>query len=252
MPSLVDAYNACASVLKPQRQGTCGLYCFWFATLLLNELRTDKKPVVYPRKHEQRAADPSVTRGSEARSLRSFAKDTLHSGQGELLTATEVVTMIVLFKWDWVAHVWGGDSRRDFITDSLKANRPVMFAHLAGGSPAMPLTVPRPDRQCGPHFSLIIDQDSTEYVFIEPNDPTILRRCLKTVVLESNEKVDDFVMDKTWVKPKFRPPSGAPLVISSAQLPAMKMQYPQLDLSTEATYDVSRRQALNNVLVAIT
>ena len=49
MPTLTDAYANVVSVLKPQKQGTCGLYSFWFATLLLNSIRGDKKQVVYPR-----------------------------------------------------------------------------------------------------------------------------------------------------------------------------------------------------------
>lgn len=251
MPNLKDAYTLCAGVLKPQRQGTCGLYCFWFSTLLLNSINTNQKPIVYPRKHEQRTADPSVTKGNEARSLREFAKASLGSGQGELLTISEILTTIIRFRWDWVVHVSGGEERRAFITDQLKANKPVMFSHLAGGARAMPITVVPPDRQCGPHWSLIIDEDADHYEFIEPNEPTALKRERKDVVLESNANVDAFAMDKTWVKPVFRKDGTIPLAISSAQLPELQKLYPTLDFSPAATYDVSRRQALNNLLVAV-
>jgi hypothetical protein len=248
MPTLLDAYENCRTVLKPQRQGTCALYAFWFATLLLNNLNTDKKPIVYPRKNEQRAAQ-NIDKGSEETSLRDFAKD-LWSAQGELLTVTEVITTIVMCSWDWVAHVWGGDGRAGFITTSLTNNRPVMVAHLAGGTPSAPMRSIPLNRQCGPHWSLIIGETSDNYIFIDPNHPLKTEQILKSHILISNEIVDTFVMEKSWVKPKYRK-DGAPIVISSKDLPGLQASRRDLDLTPVKTYVIKRPQALNNLLVAV-
>jgi hypothetical protein len=250
MPTLSDAYTNCLGVLKPQRQGTCALYSFWFATLLLNDLNTLKKPIVYPRKSEQRDADASVTRGNEDVSLRQFATQMLHSGQGELLTVSEVISMIVMFSWGWVAHVSGGDDRKQFITDQLSRNRPIMFAHLAGGHPSKPITAIPIDRQCGPHWSLIIGEVLDQYEYIDPNHPLKTELLPKEHILRSNEIVDDFAMDKAWVKPKHRP-DGKPMVLSSASLAAVKSANPTLDLTPVKSYVIDRRQQLNNMLVAV-
>ena len=251
MPDLKEAYGLCAAVLKPQRQGTCGLYSFWFATLLLNSINPDRRPVVYPRKHEQRVADSTVQRGQEATSLRSFAKTELGSGQGEVLTLSEMVAIVNHFGWDWVAHVSGGDERRAFITECLVANRPVMFAYLTAGNPRRPATVAPPDRQCGPHWSLIIAEDADNYEFIDPNQPNTIKRELKQLVLESNAKVDDFVTEKTWVKPNvfWYNNNGAPLALTATKFAEWQQDYP--GLVPARTYDLSRVQELNNLLVAI-
>lgn len=255
MPNLKQAYDNCVGVLKPQRQGTCGLYSFWFATLLVNNINTEKKPIVYPRKHEERAAT-GVAKGSETQqSLRAFVKDQslggIHSGQGELLSLMEVILMVGEFKWDWLAHIAGGPGRERFITDELNRNRPIMFAHLAGGNPSAPLTAIPPDRACGPHWSLLIAQTTDEYEYIDPNHPLKTEKLPKTHILKSNEIVDDFAMDKDWVKPSWRPPSGAPIVMSSSQFTALQMSRPDLGLTAVSTYKVDRRQALKNLLVSI-
>ena len=88
MPNLKQAYDNCVGVLKPQRQGTCGLYSFWFATLLVNNINTEKKPIVYPRKHEERAAT-GVAKGSETQQSRpglTFGTGT--AGAGTRVPAT--------------------------------------------------------------------------------------------------------------------------------------------------------------------
>lgn len=251
MPNLSEAYANCQTVLKPQKQGTCGLYSFWFATLLRNNINPEKKPIVYPRKMEERTA-MGVTKGNEGRSLREFTKDQslggIHSGQGELLSLMEVILMIGEFKWDWLAHIAGGDGRKRFITESFSKNRPVMFAHLAGGSPSMPITAIPPDRACGPHWSLLITETTDEYEFIDPNHPLATEKLPKTQILRSNEIVDSFAMEKEWIKPNWRPPSGDPLVLSRSQFDDWQKKY---GVAAAQTYIVDRRQALKNLLVAI-
>jgi hypothetical protein len=238
VPTLVDAYNNCLGVLKPQKQGTCGLYSFWFATMLLNDIYpgSGKKPVVYPRKCEGDAGTLS---------LRKFSKDNLGSGQGELLTYGEVARMVKDYLWDQDGNVTGGDQRKIFISTCLTQNRPVMFSYLAGGWPVMPQTAIPISRACGPHWSLIIAEDSDTYEFIEPNDPLVKKKSLKNDVLRSNEIVDTFAMETTWHKPNTRDPGhGGPLV-----WPASRGTSPS-DIKTTYTVNVGR-QALNNLLVAI-
>jgi hypothetical protein len=251
MPDLSEAYTRCQGVLKPQRQGTCGLYSFWFATLLVNSINTNKKPIVYPRKHEEREAT-GVAKGSEGQSLRAFAKGRyIGSGQGELLSLMEVILMVGEFKWDWLAHIAGGEGRKRFISQSFSLNRPVMFAHLAGGNPSMPITSIPISRECGPHWSLLIAETTDEYEYIDPNHPLKTENLPKTHILKSNEIVDDFAMDKQWVKPPWRNPNGGPGLMTSHGFARIQQQNPQLQLQPAATYNVDRRQALKNLLVAI-
>lgn len=85
MTNLVQAYNGACSTLKPQKQGTCGLYSFWYASLLLAAVNPGaKKPIIYPRSGE------GV--GTAGESLRHFVKHTVNpissvgGSQGEVLS----------------------------------------------------------------------------------------------------------------------------------------------------------------------
>lgn len=239
MSDLMKAYGNVLSVLKPQKQGTCGLYSFWFATLLLNALGKGHNTVVYPRGCEVHPAG--------SLSLRRFAKHTLGSGQGELLNASEIRLMIQHFGWEFDSSDVGGDQRKTFITESLGKTRPVMFSYLAGGSSyggytdvVMPLRSIPANRQCGPHWSLIIAEAPDHYGFIEPNQPYLFKWELKDTVLISNEIVDSFAMEETWVKPTGSVKGAATVVPASSG-------------ATGKTYSVTvnGRQALNNLLFAI-
>lgn len=242
VPTLTDAYNNVVSVLKPQKQGTCGLYSFWFATLLLNSIRTDRKPVVYPRGCE--GMPPGGL------SLRNFSKVALGSGQGELLNYDEIFGMIVGFGWDFDFDGGGGEQRQAFISKSLSQNKPVMFSFLAGGSSyggeilVMPLTDIPLDRGCGPHWSLIVAENADGYGFVEPNQPLRIKWDYKTRVLRSNEIVDSFVMAEEWVKPVGTPPG------QSTVMPRPAVLRPDLHRRTY-TVKVNGRQALNNLLFAV-
>jgi hypothetical protein len=243
MPTLVDAYNNVQSVLKPQKQGTCGLYSFWFATLMLNSIRPEQKEVVYPRGCEMTA--------TSGLSLRKFAKAALGSGQGELLSFDEIAVMIWGFGWDFNFYGDGGDPRKTFVTNSLQQNMPVMFSYLAGGSSyggqiwVMPQTAIPPSRQCGPHWSLIVAENDDGYGFVEPNQPLMIKWDFKTNILRSNEIVDSFVMDSTWVKPVSSVPKNA--IVLPASSPGLTSD------QIKKTYQVKvdGRQALNNLMFAI-
>ena len=242
MPTLTDAYFNVLSVLKPQKQGTCGLYSFWFATLLLNSIRTGKKQVVYPRGCE--GMPPGGL------SLRKFAKAAFGSGQGELLNYDEILGMIVGFGWDFDFDGGGGEQRKTFISQSLSQNKPVMFSFLAGGSSyggevlVMPQTDIPLDRQCGPHWSLIIAENADGYGFVEPNQPLKIKWDYKSRILRSNEIVDSFVMAEEWVKPVGTPPG------QSTVIPRPAILRPELHKRTY-TVKVHGRQALNNLLFAV-
>ncbi len=239
MPTLSDAYYNIQKILKPQKQGTCGLYSFWFATLMLNSIRTGRKQVVYPRGCEGGAVDGV--------SLRKFTKDTLGSAQGELLNHDEIAAMIHGFGWDFEVNDGGGEQRKTFITNSLRQTRPVMFSYLAGGASyggeqaVMPLRSVPANRACGPHWSLIVDESNMAYGFVEPNHPNGMKWDSKQTILRSNEIVDDFVMDRWWVKPASSPKGQA-----TVQPYAQGVQFKKV-------YDVkvAGRQALNNLLFAV-
>ncbi len=242
MPTLMDAYANVLPVLKPQKQGTCGLYSFWFATLLLNSIRSDRKQVVYPRGCEGMPAGEV--------SLRNFTKTALGSGQGELLNYYEIFAMIVGYGWDFDFDGGGGENRKTFISKSLSQNRPVMFSFLAGGSShggeilVMPLTDVPLDRQCGPRWSLIIAENADGYGFVEPNQPLRVKWGYKSRILRSNEIVDSFVMAEEWVKPVGTPPG------QSTVIPRPAVLDPSLHRRTY-TAKVNGHQALNNLLFAV-
>jgi hypothetical protein len=150
--NLQQAYYQCSGTMKPQKQGTCGLYSFWFASLLLKQINpADQRPFVYPRSEG----------GSYSDSMRQFAKDSLDSAQGELLNLKEVTTLITHFRYSSRSICWRDRTTAEkFIAGSLRSNQPVMFPYLYDGMAGSPLSaVPIGRGGFGAHWSLIIDED---------------------------------------------------------------------------------------------
>lgn len=246
--SLQGAYIELASTLRPQKQGTCGLYSFWFATLLLNRIDQGlevKKPrsVVYPRKSE----DPSQSRdpktgeyGPSGGSMRSFSK-TLGSGQGEVFTCAEMEQIVTKFDYSFESHV--GEAGRDkFIEKSLAVNRPVLFPYMMGSVGPISSLPPKskPGVDYGPHWSLIIDSGNDLYAYVEPNSPTKFVTALKINVLASNSFSDAYRYDSYWDKKTFSSQSTMPTVSKKKD-------------GKTVWYDIGAkdRQTLANVLIAV-
>jgi hypothetical protein len=190
---LYDAWCHVASLLKPQAQGDCGLYSFWYATVLLNHL-DNTKPIIYPRKME----DPMGVQ-----SMRKEAKTLVKSGQGEILTSNEMAKIISHFGYG-SRRMRGTDSawRKRFITGSLGQNAPVLFPYTKGMSgPVDAATATgRPGQEYGSHWSLIIKEERDQYIYLDPHYPNTPQRKTKDDVLKSNMNVDNQVYERMWVK----------------------------------------------------
>src|SRR5262245_39078558 len=90
--------------LWPQLQGECGIYSFFYATLLLRTINPGGGlPEVHPRKY--RGNPGQYPGGTPTTSVRSWSKTQLHSGQGELLTESEMLSMVTHFGYP--AHIPG-------------------------------------------------------------------------------------------------------------------------------------------------
>lgn len=257
MPSLLDAYKLTYPDMKPQVQGTCGIYSFWYATILLHHLNGAKYPVVpFPR---------ACHGGDKGKSMRHYAKKSIGSAQGELLTTAEMVNLVEHFGYEatvyhWYTNPWG--RRPGFITESLKANRPVLFAYLMGApAPVTKATATVKDKP-GPHWSLIIAETTTDYGYIEPNNPneekalhashgqilSQLRWYPKNQVLESNASVDEVKLEQKWVRHAYAQP------VDRTQKDLRRNSEKVKGATVKKTYDLGDRaagQSLNDVLIAV-
>jgi hypothetical protein len=246
--SLMTAYDSTYAQMKPQIQGTCGIYSFWYATILLHHLNATKYPdVPFPRACHNAG-------GKTGLSLRKVAKRTSGSAQGELLSVAEMLALIgttkyratVYSRWN---HILGG--REDFLTEHLAANRPVVFAYICGNGPVTKATATGVAQDAyGPHWSLLIGEEPDHYIYVNPHAqradiggrtiliPT-LTKATKKAVLDSNDRVDDVRYDKSWVK------HASHDLTRGAKADPLK---PIL-----RTYDLGAadRQSLNNVLIAV-
>ncbi len=249
MTNLVEAYNGACGTLKPQKQGTCGLYSFWFASLLLAAVNPSaNKPIIYPRSGEGS--------GTAGESLRHYVKHTVHTissdggSQGEVLSCAEMEQVIRRFGYSYESHI-GKGGRQEFITRSLAANRPVMFPYMFGNTgPIYALPVGETGGvDYGPHWSLIYREFGAAYYYIEPNDPNHAVSHLKDVVLRSNSFVDSYKYDRYWSKGGSTDKFGRPLPYD-----ATSEINPVGNTPTSNTYyDIGdkSRQSLNNVLIAV-
>ncbi len=188
---LRSAFNKATIHLKPQKQGTCGLYSFWYATVLLSTFKSNL-PIVYPRKGMPEAEKA----GFSGESLRHFAKSN-GSGQGEVFTSQQMVKIIREFKYDCVEFRNESESaRKAFISEALKAERPVLVPYAMGDEKPVSKNVEDPLS----HWSLIYDEDATEYVVLNPWYPNTPQHWTKQRVLKSNAYVDTHRYQKYFVK----------------------------------------------------
>lgn len=241
MASLFQAWTLLNGTLKPQKQGSCGLYSFWYATLLLSGLDSTRRPIVYPRNGEGVAAGV----GENPESLRHFAKATVGSAQGEILTCAEMERIVLHYGYDRVSHI-GDAGRATFITTSLASERPVLIPYMMG--PGGPIAVfpggARPGVDYGPHWSLIFAESAIDYYLLEPNSPNTPMEVPKGRMLRSNAFTDNFkyqqFYDKALPNPTLPYHRGSGISASPAG-------------TTAAKYDLGSplRQTLANVLIAV-
>ncbi len=238
MATLWDAYCAAWSTLKPQKQGTCGLYSFWYASLLLSQLDPNStRPIIYPRKGEGT--------GTLGISLRRYAKS-IGSGQGEVLSALEMENIIKKFKFQFATNV-GPKKRKQFITDAMGKNRPVLIPYMMGDTgPISSFPVGAvAGTDYGPHWSLIIAESEKGYVYIEPNNPNTVEHRTKESLLASNSFVDSYKYDRFWSKGSTD--VSLPYHQRAGISPVGNTK------TTDSYYDIGRkyRQKLADILIAV-
>ncbi len=240
MSQLPGAYASIAGTLRPQKQGTCGLYSFWFATQLLSAIFPMTRAIPYPRK----STDSS---GSGGESMRHYAKGAIGSAQGEVLTAAEMEDIITHYGYRCATHT-GSGGRQAFIAQSLQTNHPVMFPYMMGnGGPISAIPVGATGgTDYGAHWSLIFDETTNDYTYIEPNKPNTPVSRAKTVVLNSNSFVDSYKYDQFWSK-------GQGSRISPVKSSIFSTLYGFGITLGSKVYDIgsSDRQNLKNVLIAV-
>lgn len=247
---LLTAFRNTYAHMKPQVQGTCGIYSFWYATILLNHMDPASHPTVpFPR--------ACHNAGSQlGSSMRKFAKDTIKSGQGELLSGHEMRLLVRNFGYARESY-WGKTTREAYVTEHLTAGHPILFAYLCGNGPVTAATaVGTAQDHYGPHWSLLIAETPDHYGYINPHAyrdqfnavwpiPQFLWYPKKTV-LDSNAAVDDVKYDQYWRKVG----KGNLTRVGAVQTPM-----PTVPAGTKTKEynlgDSVGRQRLNNVLIAV-
>lgn len=232
--NLEQAYTAAASTLMPQKQGTCGLYCFWYASVLLAKINNTTS-IIYPRRGQR----PT---GSNAQTLRNWVKHTLRASpnsQGEILTVQEMEDMIHAFQYQ-CSSSQSATGGQNFITTSLASNRPVAIAYLHSNAlPAGPVTTGT-SADCGAHWGLIYKEDTTSYTYLNPHYPNTPQVAAKQALLASSAAVDTVPLDQHWAKLPGGGLSNNPQTVNSTRF------------SGGTVYDLGPpRQNLQNALVSI-
>lgn len=200
MTVLTDSYNNVKGSLRPQVQGTCGIYSFYNAVRILRDINARNPTVPAPKKSEKL---PSDAPGS----LRHYSKAHLNSGQGEILTGTEMVTLIATHRYAPLNFSRSGAvnaaAKKIFLSRCMKSGYPVLVAYIAGGTPVVCKDTTAADT--GAHWSLIIDTNATHATVVEPNAPTVAKVWPLDDLLLSNSKTDDGKFVRYWAKQVFHP-----------------------------------------------
>ncbi len=199
--NLYDAWLANTQNLVPQVQGDCGVFSFWYATVLLRQIEPAHRPVIYPRKHP--SPGTAWPGGTVGQSIREYAKLGVRSGQGEVLTRVEMEKIITHFGYKCVSSTGGGTLiRKNFIAGALARNQPVMFPYTKGNTGPVDATTAtgRPGTDFGSHWSLIIHERAGDYVYLDPHYPSIPQLFNKDLVLRSNANVDSQKYVRYWGK----------------------------------------------------
>jgi hypothetical protein len=198
-----DQYNR-SGQLWPQLQGDCGVYSFYYASLLLRAMNPSKGyPEVFPRKYK---SDSTKNGGVPFKtSIREWCKSGLNSGQGEILTVDEMYRVIAHFGYRASYMGMGGNmdstkKRRNFISRELAAGHPVLIAFLEGGTSPNCYPTSTPAEDTGAHWSVIIHDEGAHYTWIDPHKPEMLHSHPQDAFLKSNATVDSQILGQYWAK----------------------------------------------------
>lgn len=200
--ALTDSYKRLKGQFTSQVQGTCGIYSFYNAVCLLRDMNP-RNPAVPPPKRSQHAPTDS-TAGPHA-SLRKYAKRELKSGQGELLSETEVAELVAAHGYAPLAIARHGaavdvGAKKTFLKTCLDAGHPVLIAYMADqfGSEIKYTSAVGPDS--GAHWSLIIGLSGDRVEVIEPNAPNDLKVWPLKDLADANSRADRKTFTRFWSK----------------------------------------------------
>src|SRR5262245_42569219 len=163
-----------------QDQGTCGLVSFWYAA----QLRTNGTSTIpFPRKRNRVHGGGLQTSG---KSLRNFVKINLGSAQGEILSGEEMQILLDAHGFNSVVanQNWNTRYKQMFIELAFRLAHPVLVAYWA--TQCNNMIEPTTTNGLGAHWSLIIGEEGTDYLYIEPNNPFKLQKYSKDKFMESN------------------------------------------------------------------
>jgi hypothetical protein len=201
---LMTAYAHVRTELPAQVQGTCGLYSFYYAVQILRQLNSKYPAVPYPKKRLITTAAPLF-----ATSLRQYAKATLGSGQGEILSVDEMKQLMLKFGYGArtaTSPAPSKDTKKQFLQDCMKQNLPVLVAYNSDEGPDA-TAIYSTDKVQGAgqflcaHWSLIIDINAFgAAVVVEPQRPQKLKVWPLDDLLRANKLADQFPFVQYWAK----------------------------------------------------
>ncbi len=259
--TLLDAYNNICSGLIPQMQGTCGVFAFHYAALLLQKLDEDRRiPGV-----ERPPVDPPKKRYGDAvtedGSIRKRAKVLVHSAQGETLTVDEMTTLVNSYT-GYHAEPFTCGIARAFITKHLASGHPVLIAYwMRGGfgpwTLAQEKKTPTKPEESGSHWSVIVGEQGGNYQVINPHNPVHLQNYDQATLLISNSDVDEKLYARYWEKTKSTTEMD-PYAVGRYKTSIEEAKPPKglwgLLFGRRPDYDIGRHrrvQRLKNVMVAV-
>lgn len=256
---LLQAWQDTKSSMTRQHQGDCGVFSFWYATVLLHKINPQGHATVYPKQRTLESAPFGPADINE--SIRHYAKAAVKSGQGELLTVDEMRRVIERFGYQCEStSAPGAVIRQNFITRSLAQGRPVLFPYTKGDTGpvdakkamADPTTYGTPGSDFGSHWSLILAEGAGGYSYIDPHDPGTLETVSKQTLLTSNAEVDEQVYVRYWGKPLNESTHGALGAVGQhAVAPSTVGMKKLYDIGQVGITGKPRAQKLATVLISV-
>jgi hypothetical protein len=207
---LTDSYEIVRGSLQPQVQGTCGLYSFYVAARILQQATQGRAPLVpKPRSGDQLKGVKYAlidVKHAPGKSLRKFSKDEFHSGQGEILTESEMTRLVDSHGYKALSFSGDESQKKIFITTQLLKGYPILIPYLAGGRFTDYATMS--DDDPGAHWSVIIDLRAPNYTVVNPWDPRSSREYPVANLLQSNALADFKPFVQYWEKPSVKRANG--------------------------------------------
>lgn len=193
---MIDNYYKIQKSLPTQVQKTSGIYSFYYAIRILREIDPTYPEVPFPKKSSFEHSNHFMSAGNE--SLRHFAKNTLHSGQGEILSEQEMSNLVTAHgyaahKFD--RHNSAKEKKLKFLTECIQKKYPVIVSH-------------RDEHDGLPRWVLIIGYEDNTITYISPANPLASKKIDADTLLRLNADADDIRFPSILVKEVTNRPEG--------------------------------------------